>query len=104
RIHATWDRVPPLVGEDNVYVVTGRSHFEQGAQQLPDIPRSKIVTEPSPKDSAAAIGLAAMLIAREDPEAIVGDRMSTRLKSSHVSVSYAVYFLIYKMSSKEVLS
>lgn len=71
-IQATWDRVAPLVGEDNVWVVTGRSHFEQVAQQLPDIPRSKIVTEPSPKDSAAAIGLAAMLIAREDPEAIVG--------------------------------
>lgn len=71
-IQATWDRVAPIVGDDRVWVVTGDSHLEQVMQQLPEISRSKIVTEPSPKDSAAAIGLATMLIARKDPEAIVG--------------------------------
>ncbi|WP_152348083.1 mannose-1-phosphate guanylyltransferase [Brevibacterium sp. CFH 10365] len=71
-IQATWDRVAPIVGEDRVWVVTGESHLDQVAAQLPHIARGQIITEPSPKDSAAAIGLAAMLIAREDPEAIVG--------------------------------
>ncbi|RAE62971.1 mannose-1-phosphate guanylyltransferase, partial [Burkholderia multivorans] len=33
---------------------------------------SRIVAEPSPKDTAAAIGLATLLIAKTDPEAIVG--------------------------------
>ena len=71
-IQSTWDRVAPIVGEDNVWVVTGEGHFEQVAEQLPEMSKTKIVTEPSPKDSAAAIGLATMLIAKEDPEAIVG--------------------------------
>lgn len=71
-IQATWDRVAPIVGEDRVWVVTGENHFDQVAEQLPHIARGQIIAEPSPKDSAAAIGLAAMLIAREDPDAIVG--------------------------------
>lgn len=71
-IQATWDRVAPVVGDDKVWVVTGQSHLDQVLEQLPEISRSKIVTEPSPKDSAAAIGLATMLIAAEDPDAIVG--------------------------------
>ena len=71
-IQSTWDRVAPIVGEDNVWVVTGEGHLEQVAEQLPEMSKTKIVAEPSPKDSAAAIGLATMLIAKEDPEAIVG--------------------------------
>lgn len=71
-IQATWDRVAPMVGEDKVWVVTGETHLDQVASQLPGISRTQIVAEPSPKDSAAAIGLATMLIAREDPAAIVG--------------------------------
>ena len=63
-IQATWDRVAPIVGEDRVWVVTGENHFDQVAEQLPHIARGQIIAEPSPKDSAAAIGLAAMLIAR----------------------------------------
>ncbi|MDN6528949.1 MAG: NTP transferase domain-containing protein, partial [Brevibacterium sp.] len=71
-IQSTWDRVAPLVGPEHVWVVTGESHLDQVAKQLPEMLMHKILAEPSPKDSAAAIGLATMLIAKEDPEAIVG--------------------------------
>ncbi|WP_309132426.1 mannose-1-phosphate guanylyltransferase [Brevibacterium sp.] len=71
-LQSTWDRVAPIVGADNVWVVTGENHLDQVAAQLPEMPADQIVAEPSPKDSAAAIGLATMLIARSDPEAIVG--------------------------------
>ncbi|TSI12601.1 mannose-1-phosphate guanylyltransferase [Brevibacterium aurantiacum] len=71
-IQSTWDRVAPLVGPEKVWVVTGESHRDQVAEQLPEIAVHKILAEPSPKDSAAAIGLATMLIAQEDPDAIVG--------------------------------
>lgn len=71
-LQSTWDRVAPLVGDDNVWVVTGESHLDQVAEQLPELCPSRIVAEPSPKDSAAAIGLATLLIAKSDPEAIVG--------------------------------
>ena len=68
-IQATSDRLAPLVG-DRVVVVTGAAHEEAVRRQLPHLDR--VVAEPSPRDSMAAIGLAAALLEREDPEALVG--------------------------------
>lgn len=55
-----------------VLVVTGTSHAAAVSRQLPDLPVSDLLVEPSPRDSAAAIGLAAALVARRDPDAVVG--------------------------------
>lgn len=68
-IQATVDRLSPLVG-DRVVVVTGAAHADAVRGQLPGIER--VVAEPSPRDSMAAIGLAAALLEREDPEALIG--------------------------------
>lgn len=71
-LQSTWDRVVPLVEPERTWVVTGTSHVDAVRGQLPDLGADRIVAEPSPKDSAAAIGLATMLIHDADPEAIVG--------------------------------
>lgn len=68
-IQATVDRVVPLV-EDRVVVVTGVAHEEAVRRQLPRVAR--VVVEPSPRDSMAAIGLAAAQLELEDPDALVG--------------------------------
>ncbi len=68
-IQATSDRLAPLVG-DRIVVVTGAAHEEVVRRQLPHLPR--VIAEPSPRDSMAAIGLAAAQLEREDPEALVG--------------------------------
>jgi mannose-1-phosphate guanylyltransferase len=39
---------------------------------LPDVPDANIVVEPAPKGSGPAIGLAAALIARQHPQAVMG--------------------------------
>ncbi len=68
-IQATLDRLTPLVGE-RVVVVTGAAHEAGVRRQLPGVER--VVAEPSPRDSMAAIGLAAALLEREDPDALIG--------------------------------
>jgi mannose-1-phosphate guanylyltransferase len=68
-LQATVDRVAGLSLPGQVYVVTGTAHAAAIARQLPDVPASNILVEPSPKDSCAAISLAAAVIARRDPEA-----------------------------------
>ena len=68
-IQATLDRLTPLVGE-RVVVVTGAAHEAGVRRQLPEVQR--VVAEPSPRDSMAAIGLAAALLEREDPGALIG--------------------------------
>ncbi|WP_100447310.1 mannose-1-phosphate guanylyltransferase [Glycomyces xiaoerkulensis] len=71
-LQATVERVRTLSAPDHVYVVTGTAHAVDVARQLPDVPGDNILVEPSPRDSAAAISLAAAVIAERDPEAIMG--------------------------------
>lgn len=69
-IRATWDRLAPLAR--GVMVVTGEAHEDAVRRQLPDLQEQDLVLEPEPKDSAAAIGLAAAILSLRDPETIMG--------------------------------
>ena len=50
-------------------MVTGKAHEAPSASSCPGVQR--VVAEPSPRDSMAAIGLAAAQLEREDPDALV---------------------------------
>ena len=69
-IQDTVARLAPL-GEE-VLIVTGERHAGAVAEQLPRVPARNIVTEPSPRDSMAAIALAAALIEARHGEQIMG--------------------------------
>ncbi|WP_076261460.1 mannose-1-phosphate guanylyltransferase [Intrasporangium flavum] len=70
-LRATWDRLEPLVG-DQMLVVTGVAHEDAVRAQLPMLGHDAVVGEPSPRDSMPAIGLAAAMLERRDPEAVLG--------------------------------
>jgi mannose-1-phosphate guanylyltransferase len=70
-IRATYDRLRPLSG-DRVMVVTGTLHRQAVRKQLPEITNENLVLELEPKDSAAAIGLAAAILYKRDPTIIMG--------------------------------
>ena len=67
----TYDRLIDL-SNGSVMVVTGTSHANAVTQQIPELRAADLVLEPSPKDSAAAIGLACAIIHRREPDAIIG--------------------------------
>jgi mannose-1-phosphate guanylyltransferase len=71
-LQATTQRLAPLSGPDRTFVVTGVAHASAVARQLPEVPEANILVEPSPRDSCAAIGLAAAIIDRRDPGAVMG--------------------------------
>jgi mannose-1-phosphate guanylyltransferase len=71
-LQATWERTAGLADPAHTWVVTGEAHLDAVREQLPHVRDDRIVAEPAPKDSAAAIGLAAMLVHREDPGAVIG--------------------------------
>ncbi|KAH9165478.1 nucleotide-diphospho-sugar transferase [Lactarius sanguifluus] len=71
-IQATWDRLLPLTGADRLAVVAGPSHVRSISEQLPDLLQHNLFCEPGPKDSMAAIGLAAAILAQRDPDAVIG--------------------------------
>lgn len=70
-LQQTRDRLAPLA-EDRFVVVTGRPHRDAVLDQLPEVAAVSVVAEPSPRDSMAAVGLAAALLERRDPDAVMG--------------------------------
>lgn len=92
-LRATWERLAPLAG-DRVMVVTGAQHADAVRGQLPMLPHDAVVTEPSPRDSMPAIGLAAAILERRDPEAVLGsfaaDHVITDTVRFHEAVRTAV--------------
>jgi mannose-1-phosphate guanylyltransferase len=68
----TWDRLAPLSGEQRIMVVTGRAHRAAVEAQLPALVDENIVLESEPRDSTAAIGLAAAILERREPGVIIG--------------------------------
>ncbi len=72
-LQATVDRLLPLTGRDGVLVVTGVRHAAAVSAQLPELGPGQVVAEPSPRDSMAAIGLAAAILAeRHGPDVVLG--------------------------------
>lgn len=70
-IQSTADRLGDLVPPQRLLVVTNQSLCEAISEQLPHVPRQNIVGEPCKRDTAPCVGLAAALVAHDDPEAIM---------------------------------
>lgn len=72
-LQATVDRLLPLTGAGGVLVVTGTRHADAVAAQLPELGAADVLAEPSPRDSMAAIGLAAaVLLERHGEDVVLG--------------------------------
>ena len=94
-LQATVDRLVPLTGPGGVLVVTGVRHAEAVAAQLPELGAGQVVAEPSPRDSMAAIGLAAAVLAeRHGPDVVLGsfaaDHVIDDLPQFHAAVTEGV--------------
>src|SRR5664279_749681 len=69
-LQATVDRLESLA--ENTLVVTGERHAAAVAAQLPSLGESSIVAEPSPRDSMAAIALAAAILEHRHGPMVMG--------------------------------
>lgn len=88
-VQATVDRLGDLAGE-RILVVTGAAHADAVREQLPTLPADQVLTEPSPRDSMAAVGLAAAVLERRDPEAIIGSFAADHVISGQGAFAAAV--------------
>ncbi|MDO8121386.1 mannose-1-phosphate guanylyltransferase [Isoptericola sp. b490] len=68
----TVDRLTPLTGPQGVLVVTGAAHEAAVRVQLPALGAGAVLAEPSPRDSMAAIGLAAAVLAEREGDVVLG--------------------------------
>ena len=70
-IQATVDRLGDLVTADRTLVATTARLAQSIAEQLPELPQDAVLVEPCKRDTAPCIGLAAMRVLRQDPEAVM---------------------------------
>jgi mannose-1-phosphate guanylyltransferase len=71
-IQQTLDRLLPLAAAEDVWVITNTLLDETIAQQLPEVPRGNILSEPVARNTAPACALAAFLLEPAAPDTVIG--------------------------------
>jgi mannose-1-phosphate guanylyltransferase len=67
----TLERLPPLADASQSFVVCGPVHAPSVRQLLPGLPASNVIVEPVARNTAPAIGLAALHVAQHDPKGVL---------------------------------
>jgi mannose-1-phosphate guanylyltransferase len=71
-IQQTVERLKPLSGPNHTWVITNEFLAQEIGDQLKGVPAGQIVQEPVARNTAPACGLAALLVERENPDAVLG--------------------------------
>lgn len=70
-IKMTYKRLRPLFPVQNIYFVASPQYSNLIKEEIREIGDENIILEPVPKNTAPAIGLAAAVISKKDPEAVM---------------------------------
>jgi mannose-1-phosphate guanylyltransferase len=93
-LRQTVDRLGDLVTPEQVLIVTNERLITAVAEQLPELPAASIVGEPCKRDTAPCIGLAALLVSRNDPDAVMAvlpsDHVIRRTERFQTAIRQAV--------------
>jgi mannose-1-phosphate guanylyltransferase len=65
-------RLLPLAAPNHFWIITNEELQPAIARQVPRLPKKQIIAEPVGRNTAPAIGLAAFLLHRLDPQATIG--------------------------------
>ena len=68
-LRATVERLHDVVPPERVVVATTAALAEVIAAEMPELPREAILAEPAKRNTAPCIGLAALYVTRDDPDA-----------------------------------
>lgn len=71
-IQQTVARLLPLASAQRLWVITNDDLRAAIGRQLPKLKKRQIIAEPVGRNTAPAIGLAAFLLVRQDPDAVLG--------------------------------
>ncbi len=69
-IQDTVARLDGLVDSKNIYIITNKIQKQEIIEQLPQIPVENIIDEPFGKNTAAAIGLASIVVGKKNKDSI----------------------------------
>ena len=70
-IQNTADRIQEIIPQERIMVVTNDSYVSIVKEQLPKVPAENIVGEPVAKNTAPCVAIAAELLYKKDPDAVM---------------------------------
>jgi len=70
-IQATVNRLDKIISKDQICIVSTEPQIEEIRRQLPFLKQKNLIIEPKGKNTAPCIGLAAIILKRRDPEAVM---------------------------------
>src|SRR5271157_5214283 len=85
-IQQTVARLLPLASPKRFWIITNEDLKSAITRQLPRLPKAQVLAEPVGRNTAPAIGLAAFILLRQDPDAVLG-----LFPSDHVIAEPAQY-------------
>ncbi len=85
-IQQTVARLAPMTAPSRFWIITNDDLRPAILRQLPKLPPKQVIAEPAGRNTAPAIGLAAFLLLRHDPDAVLG-----LFPSDHVIAEPAQY-------------
>ncbi len=68
-LQQTVDRIAPLTDPSRTWIITGEDQAAATREQLPKLAADHVIGEPCARDTAACVGLAALIVLKADPEA-----------------------------------
>ena len=71
-IQETVERLEPMAPSQRFWIITNEDLREPILRQLPGLDPNQVLAEPVGRNTAPAIGLAAFLLERSDPKAVIG--------------------------------
>jgi mannose-1-phosphate guanylyltransferase len=71
-IQQTMERLKPLAALKSSWIITNQYLSTEIAEQLPGLPKNQLIQEPVARNTAPACGLAAFLIEKQNPDAVLG--------------------------------
>ena len=70
-LQLSYERLRSLLPPDRIYVCTKAEYADAVFANLPELPRQNLLGEPEGRDTANAVGFAAAVLAKKDPEAVL---------------------------------
>ena len=70
-IRETFDRVLPIVDQDKILISSNFNFEKLVKESLPEIPNKNLLMEPVGRNTGPALGLAALVALKRDPEALI---------------------------------
>lgn len=95
-IQDTVERLDGIVQQENIFIVTNKLQKPEIQKQLPQLPSKNIIEEPFGRNTAACIGLSAVILKSCAPDAVMitlpADHLIRDIKSFQKTINDAVDF------------